>query len=119
MYERDIAPTLREVPTHLLVQMTGLSTIYCRQIRTGTRVPHARHWVVLATIGQQHGVVVPADWDTAFYLREVAPRLGTHSVKALADATGLSVSYCKRIRRGERMPQRRHWRSLLAVASRS
>ena len=114
-YEREIAPTLREVPTRLLVQTTGLSTIYCRQIRMGKRVPHARHWDVLAAIGKEHGMIVPAHWDTAFYLREIAPGLGTHSVKVLADATGLSVSYCKRIRRGERMPQRRHWRSLLAI----
>ena len=118
-YERDIAPTLREVPTHLLVQMTGLSTIYCRQIRTGKRVPHARHWDVLAAIGKEHGIIVPAHWDTAFYVREIAPRLRTLTVKALTEATGLSVPYCKCIRRGVRMPLRRHWRSLLEITSRS
>ena len=118
-YARDIAPSLREVPTHRLVQTTGLSTIYCRQIRTGKRVPHARHWAVLAAIGKEHGVVLPEDWNTEFYLREIAPALGTLSVKALAEATGLSLSYCKRIRRGLRMPLRCHWGSLLAIASRS
>ena len=118
LYERDIAPRLREVPTHLLVQMTGLSTIYCRQIRTGKRVPHARYWDVLAAIGKEHGEMVPAHWDTAFYLQEIVPGLCTISVKALAEATGLSESYCKRIRRGVRMPQRRHWKSMLAITSR-
>jgi len=118
-YERDMAPSLREVPTHLLVQMTGLSTIYCRQIRTGKRVPHARHWDVLAAIGKEHGIIVPAHWDTAFYHREIAPGLGTLTVKALTEATGLSVPYCKRLRRGVRMPMRRHWGSLLALATQS
>ena len=101
------------------MQMTGLSTIYCRQIRTGKRVPHARHWDVLAAIGKEHGIIVPAHWDTAFYVREIAPRLRTLTVKALTEATGLSVPYCKCIRRGVRMPLRRHWRSLLEITSRS
>ena len=118
-YLRDIAPSLLEVPTHLLAQTTGLSAIYCRQIKTGKRVPHARHWDVLAAIGKEHGVMVPAHWDTAFYVGEIAPRLETLTVKALTEATGLSVPYCKRIRRGVRMPQPRHWKSLLEIMSRS
>ena len=33
-------------------------------------------------------------------------------MRRLAKATGLSISYCALIRRGERVPHPRHWRAL-------
>jgi hypothetical protein len=114
-FARDVAPLLQTIPIQLLIQGTGLSAIYCRQVRAGKRVPHPRHWDALRSIAQQHGRRIPDDWDTAFYIREIAPALNALSITELVAATGLSVPYCKRIRRGEQMPRRHHWSVLVEL----
>jgi CRISPR-associated endonuclease Cas1 len=50
------------------------------------------------------------------FLRELLPHLKRLSAAELAVATGLSVSYCARIRRGGSIPDRRHWGRLREVA---
>jgi CRISPR-associated endonuclease Cas1 len=117
-YERDIAPLLQELDARTVADATGLSMIYCRQIRAGTRVPHPRHWEALSTLGQNRGITIPAHWDTAFYLKSILPRLAEVPVHVIADGTGLSVPYCKRIRRGVQMPKRIHWAHLVETMDR-
>jgi hypothetical protein len=50
--------------------------------------------------------------DPDYFRQTIAPELPGHSLRALMDATGLTKSACSRIRRGEVVPHRRHWRSL-------
>src|SRR5262249_49751821 len=46
-FEREILPSIRDVPLGRLVRATGLSLRYCSQIRRGEKVPHPRHWEAL------------------------------------------------------------------------
>jgi hypothetical protein len=111
-FQRNIAPKLRDVSIKALVAATGLSVVYCRQLRLGKRVPHARHWDALRRVGDELGNRVPADWDARFYVREIAPRLAPFTPKQIAAKTWLSVSYCKRSRRGLQLPRRHSWPAL-------
>jgi hypothetical protein len=45
------------------------------------------------------------------------PKLKTVSLAAMMRATGLSRSYCARIRRGVQVPYPRHWEALRALVS--
>ena len=53
--------------------------------------------------------------DQAWFAREVVPNLNAFSLKAIGDATGLSLAACSRIRAGVRIPHPRHWDALLAL----
>jgi CRISPR-associated endonuclease Cas1 len=53
--------------------------------------------------------------DATLFVEEILPLLQWTSAGALARATGLSTSYCGRVRRGERVPHRRHWDALRAT----
>ncbi|MGA8474042.1 MAG: CRISPR-associated endonuclease Cas1 [Candidatus Cybelea sp.] len=57
----------------------------------------------------------PSQRDEAWYKREIAPKLDAFSLKEIADATGLSLAACSRIRAGSRAPHPRHWDALLAL----
>jgi CRISPR-associated endonuclease Cas1 len=50
------------------------------------------------------------------FIREILPTLQTIGVRAMAEATGLTRSYCSMIRKG-RVPHARHWPALAALAS--
>jgi hypothetical protein len=52
----------------------------------------------------------PADRD--WFAREVAPRLQDLSASAIARATGLSVSHCEKVKKGERVPHPMRWAGL-------
>lgn len=56
----------------------------------------------------------PAD-STLDFARDVLPGLRHVTVRAMADATGLTQGYCSFVRRGLRIPHRRHWQTLLAL----
>jgi CRISPR-associated endonuclease Cas1 len=67
----------------------------------------------------QENVAAIAKWDTEngradieTYWRDVFPKLRVVSVRKLAKASGLSISYCSSIRRGLRVPHARHWAML-------
>lgn len=111
-YLRHIAPALRDVPTRALIEATGLSAIYCRQLKRGERVAHPRRWTVLREVIAAIPQRTPDDWDVAFYVREIAPRLIRCAAAEIAEATGLSESYCKRLRRGQQIARRHHWVAL-------
>lgn len=59
----------------------------------------------------------PEPADTNLFEREVLPRLQGRSVSDISRATGLSVAYCARIRRGELTPHPRWWATLKDVDS--
>jgi hypothetical protein len=63
----------------------------------------------LAAWEAEHG---GAEVDEAVFTNEILPRLQGLSLSALAAATGLSQQYCSLVRRGIRIPHRRHWESL-------
>jgi hypothetical protein len=50
--------------------------------------------------------------DPERFAREILPAIQGIPLRRLAHATGLSLSYCALIRRGERMPHPRHWDAL-------
>jgi hypothetical protein len=54
--------------------------------------------------------------DRERFAIEIAPMLAEMSARAIARATGLSVTYCAAIKRGERVPHPRWWLLLRALA---
>jgi hypothetical protein len=57
----------------------------------------------------------PDQRDEAWFRREVLPKLDGFTLREIADATGLSLAACSRIRAGARVPHPRHWEALLAM----
>jgi CRISPR-associated endonuclease Cas1 len=51
----------------------------------------------------------------AWFKREVAAKLDAFSLREIAEATGLSLAACSRIRAGSQTPHARHWDGLLAL----
>ncbi|MGC2633956.1 MAG: hypothetical protein WA215_07070 [Candidatus Cybelea sp.] len=50
--------------------------------------------------------------DEAWFKREIVPKLDAFSLKKLAEATGLSLAACSRVRAGAKVPHARHWEAL-------
>jgi CRISPR-associated endonuclease Cas1 len=57
--------------------------------------------------------------DPERFRSEILPGIQGVAISELADGTGLSLVYVSQIRRGLRVPHRRHWSALLAVSERS
>jgi hypothetical protein len=57
----------------------------------------------------------PGQRDEAWFKREIAPKLDAFTLKEMADATGLSLAACSRVRAGVKVPHPRHWAALLAL----
>ncbi len=53
--------------------------------------------------------------DPAIFTRDIWPGLKELPLSALVDATGLSVMYCSRIRRGLKVPHPRHFDALWSL----
>jgi hypothetical protein len=56
--------------------------------------------------------------DEGWFKREIAPKLDGFSLKEIADATGLLLAACSRIRASAKVPHPSHWgalRDLVAV----
>jgi CRISPR-associated endonuclease Cas1 len=53
VFEREILPTIQNVPLSQLVKATGLSLRYCSQIRRGEKAPHPKHWRAFRAIGNR------------------------------------------------------------------
>ena len=53
MFLLDVLPLIQDVPLSTLVAATGLSKSHCSTIQRGQKVPHPRHWRVLAELGGQ------------------------------------------------------------------
>ena len=71
-------------------------------------------------VKEQHGAI--RDWesqhrgmvqqDPSAFREQVLPKLQQFTLSELAEATGLSRSYCGRIRSGDVVRHQRHWGSL-------
>jgi len=55
--------------------------------------------------------------DSEHFSRDILPMLQTVPLRAMAHATGLTEGYCSFIRRGLKVPHRRHWTALAALAT--
>ncbi len=53
MFRREVLPKLQGVPLGVMAKATGLSEGYCSFIRRREKVPHRRHWVALARLGNE------------------------------------------------------------------
>ncbi|MDP9366395.1 MAG: CRISPR-associated endonuclease Cas1 [Chloroflexota bacterium] len=53
------------------------------------------------------------------FTRDILPRLQRMPLIAIARATGLSLGYCSFVRRGLKVPHRRHWASYVRLAGES
>jgi hypothetical protein len=60
----------------------------------------------------------PGQRDETWFKREIAPKLDSFSLKAISEATGLSLAACSRIPAGARVPHPRHWDALLTLVDR-
>lgn len=49
-FARDVLPRIQGVPLRLMAEATGLSEGYCSFVRRGLKVPHQRHWSLLARL---------------------------------------------------------------------
>jgi len=49
-FARQVLPQLRSIPLREMAEATGLSEGYCSLVRRGLKVPHRRHWAVLAQL---------------------------------------------------------------------
>lgn len=54
--------------------------------------------------------------DSGVFQTEILPAIQDISLNQIAAATGLSVDYCSKIRRGLRVPHPRHWAAFRAVS---
>ena len=57
----------------------------------------------------------PDQRDETWFKREIAPKLDAFSLREIAEATGLSLAACSRIRAGAKVPHPRHWEALLSL----
>jgi hypothetical protein len=51
----------------------------------------------------------PEKRDRAWFATEIVPKLQYLPLNAIAEATGLSLTACSRVRAGKRVPHARHW----------
>lgn len=54
----------------------------------------------------------PKEPDPEHFTREILPTLQAVPLRAMAEATGLTEGYCSFVRRGLKVPHRRHWEGL-------
>jgi hypothetical protein len=54
----------------------------------------------------------PGQRDEAWFKREIAPKLDAFTLAEIAEATGLSLAACSRIRARAKVPHPRHWEAL-------
>jgi CRISPR-associated endonuclease Cas1 len=60
----------------------------------------------------------PGEREEAWFKREIAPKLDAFSLKEIAEATGLSLAACSRIRARAKVPHPRLWDALMVLVRR-
>jgi len=110
LFREQILPGLKHLSGPQMSQATGLSVDYCRKIRSGRLVPPPSHWPALRKLAEAEPAVRQTSPD--YYRVHILPELVNFSVAEIAEATGLSATYCGRIRRGTQMPAARWWGAL-------
>lgn len=73
---------------------------------------NARHVAAAAIWEQEHGAPSGDVAGSELFTRDILPMLQTVSLRSMADATGLTQGYCSFVRRGLKVPHRRHWAAL-------
>ena len=56
-YQREVQPRLAQVAIRAIRTALGISKSYAANIRSGTRMPHPRHWETLARLVGVSGVI--------------------------------------------------------------
>lgn len=121
-YDEDIAPALPVLTLKEIVDATGLSRGYAGEIKAGQKVPHRRHWSPLADLATDKSDEIRKRQELEDRFRDVnfdddiRPLLNKHTLRELAEETGLSSSYLGEIRRGEKEPSLEHWDSFLDLS---
>jgi hypothetical protein len=77
---------------------------YCRDAGSGV------HRGYLYLLSEDSGDTAKFEWD-------VMPGLQAVPLHSMAQATGLSVAHCSFVRRGLRVPHRRHWIALVELGT--
>ena len=57
-YREEIQPRLGGITVPAIASALGLSQPYAAEIRAGRQVPHPRHWLTLAKLGQKCSVSI-------------------------------------------------------------
>lgn len=116
VFEREIAPMMKRVPSEVLAEATGLSRQFCRKVKQGDATPHARHWNALRDAAssylQAHGRDAEITSDPGFFARSIAPFLHALGARGIQNATRLSPSYSRRVLHGHHVPDAKHWPAL-------
>lgn len=119
-FQGQFAVRLQSVPVATMAQATGLSRVFCSRVRKGSAVPHPRHWPAFETLLKNvDGDAGAADHDYGVdpkcFARDIVPHLRLLGVSGIREATGHSLSYSRRILRGDNVPHKRHWLALLRL----
>jgi len=83
----------------------------------GARQKHREHALRVAELKRQWEAEHKTIPSPVVFREQMGPRLTSVSVKAIAKATGLSSSSCKKIRSGSLVPHPMHWESLQRLIS--
>ncbi len=114
-FDRELLPRLLNIPAVAIRDATGLGLSSAKTIKAGRMRPHPRHWEALRRLVDTFAVAEPQEWEALpsdFFAREIAPRLLELPAEAIQAATGLSVSYSRRLRSGHHIPHRKYWSDL-------
>lgn len=121
-FTREIAPKLKSFPIRALMEATGLGEGFCKGIRAGRSIPHPMHWAALRALiarsPSRSGTAAPIDLtriDETRWRREIMPYLSALGAAGIARATGLSLSYARRILGGHHIPKPHHWSALVGA----
>jgi hypothetical protein len=117
-FDRELLPRLLNIPTVAIREATGLSLSSVKTFKDGRMRPHARHWEALRLLADEYDAAESPAWMSLppdCFAREIAPRLLEVPAEAIQAATGLSVSYSRRVRCGHHIPHPKHWPQLLAL----
>lgn len=113
----EILPVVQSASTESLVAATGLTHRYVRRVKRGERTPRMEHWSKLYQAASNATMPVvpnsgrmPTSWSAILQHVQRAP------TARLAEATGLTDSYIRKIKRGELQPAAHHWRPLYQTA---
>ncbi len=114
-YEEEILTPLKYLKLSEIVDATGLSMSYAAAIRNGREVPHRRHWKPLLQLIERESDRIQAkkklsrQWAETDFERDIRPGLQGLPVEEIAAAIQVPRPYAARIRRGARIPARKHW----------
>lgn len=120
-YCRDCLPTFKVRRTEKLVDAARQVLAEMRASADDpARSVEAKTKQVAANTARRAGALAwekknPGPHNEEEYRRELLPRLAEITIPRMMQATGLTSSYCWRIKRGERVPHPMYWERLRSV----